>query len=80
MSNLLKRVRKLEARLTDFNGLVPHSKEWFEYWEGKLDQFLAGGDSVDLRGMTLEFVDALIAKGKEAANNDEGAYQATSNS
>jgi len=80
VSNLLKRVRKLEARLTDFNGLVPHSKEWFEYWEGKIDQFLAGDKSVDFRGMTLEFVDALIAKGKEAANKDEGAYEPTSNS
>ncbi len=72
MSKLRRRVQKLETRLTDIRGLVPHSAEWFSYWEAKVDQVIAGEDSVDLRGMTLEFVDALIAKGKEAANNDEG--------
>ena len=71
MSKLLRRVQKLETRLTDSRGLVPHSEEWFSYWEAKVDQAIAGAD-VDLRGMSLEFVDALIAKGKEAANNDEG--------
>jgi hypothetical protein len=30
--------------------------------------------------MTLGFVDALIATGKEAKNNDESGYQATSHS
>ena len=72
MSKLLRRLRRLEARVTDSHGLVPHSEEWFSYWEAKVDQVIAGEDPVDLRGMTLEFVDALIAKGKEAANNDEG--------
>jgi len=63
MSRLQTRVRKLETLFTDSHGLVPHSKEWFDYWEAKVERVLAGED-VDLRGMTLEFVDALIAKGK----------------
>ena len=69
MSKLLKRVQKLEALLTDVHGLVPHSEEWFEYWGAKLERAMAGED-VDLRGLTLEFVDALLAKGKEVAANE----------
>jgi hypothetical protein len=79
MSKLLSRLQSLEARLTDSVGLVLHSAEWFSNWEAKVDQVIAGED-VDPRGLTLEFVDALIAKGKEARNNDEGGHQANSNS
>ncbi len=78
MSKLRRRVQKLETRLTDIRGLVPHSAEWFSYWEAKVDQVIAGEDSVDLRGMTLEFVDALIAKGKEAANNVKAVLRRSS--
>lgn len=60
MSNLLRRVRKLEGRWTDRTGLIPHSPEWFEYWGEKLDRSLAGED-VDLTGMTIEVMDAFIA-------------------
>ena len=38
---------------------------------------MAGEKDVDLRGISLEFIDALMAKGKEAAENDESRYQAT---
>jgi hypothetical protein len=79
MSKLLKRLQILETRLTDSEGLVPHTAEWFGYWGGKVDQVIAEED-VDPPGMALEFVDAPIAKGKEAENNDEGRYQANSNS
>ena len=75
MAKLLTRVQKLEALLTDTRGLVPHSEEWFNYWSAKVDQVIAGERDIDLRGMTLEFIDALIAK--EAAVNDAGRYQAT---
>jgi hypothetical protein len=33
MPKLLQRIRKLEARLTDASRLVPHSIEWYAYWE-----------------------------------------------
>ena len=32
MSNLLRRLQKLEARLTDRSGLVPNAQGWLEYW------------------------------------------------
>jgi hypothetical protein len=60
MPNLVKRVRKLEARWTDRTGLVPHSPEWFDYWGEKLDRIEAGED-VDLTGFSLDVTDAFIA-------------------
>ena len=68
MATLFKRVQKLEALLTDTQGLVPHSEEWFNFWSSKVDQVIAG-ESVDLRGMTLEFIDAVISEG---AQRDQG--------
>jgi hypothetical protein len=33
MTNLERRLGKLEARLVDSSGLVPHSALWLEYWK-----------------------------------------------
>ena len=79
MSKLLKRLHRIKTRLTDSHGLVPHSEKWFEFWDAKMDRVIAG-EQVDLSGMTLEYIDAMIARGKEAADNDEGRYQATCDS
>jgi len=67
MSILLRRLHRLEARVTDSHGLVPHSEEWFNFWSDKVGQVMAG-ERVDLRGMTLEFIDSLIAKSNEMDN------------
>jgi len=32
MTNLQRRLVRLEALLTDSTGLVPHSEEWLDYW------------------------------------------------
>jgi hypothetical protein len=61
MTNLSRRLRKLEIRLTDASGLVPHSEEWFEHWMQKVDEYLQGGNP-DLRGMPLAAIDTLIAR------------------
>ena len=61
MPNLSRRLQKLEAQLKDRRGLISHSEELFNYWAEKVDQTIAGDSSVDLTGITLEFVDALIA-------------------
>ena len=65
MANLLRRIRKLESRFTDANGLVPNSKEWFEHWYRKIDQMIAGDENVDLSGMTLEVIDSVIHGGTD---------------
>lgn len=32
MTNPHRRLKKLEASLTDSTGLVPHTKKWLGYW------------------------------------------------
>lgn len=59
------RLRKLEARLTDCSGLVPHTEAWWGYWLAMVDKLIAGEKLDEL--IPLEFVDALIVKGESDA-------------
>ena len=40
MTNLQRRLRKLEEHLTDPSGLVPHSQRWLEYWDRQIFNFM----------------------------------------
>jgi hypothetical protein len=44
MTNLQRRLPKVEAGLTDPWGLVPHLKEWLVYWDTQYYLFLSGKD------------------------------------
>ena len=44
MSNLFRRLRKLEEHLTDPSGLVPHSQRWLEYWDREIFNFMTAPD------------------------------------
>jgi len=68
MTNLLRRIRKLESVWKDCNGLVPHTKEWLEYWLERLENYEAGDD---LRGLTLAAVDAIIRLDDESESQVE---------
>jgi len=58
MANLLRRLQKLEARVTDrSSGYVPHSEAWFDHWAERLQRFMAGDDADAVNGMPLAFVD-----------------------
>jgi len=68
MSNLRRRLQKLEARLTDSSGLVPHSPAWHYHWASIMDRLIGGAEdeSDDHRsagiysvGIPLEYIDAL---------------------
>ena len=63
MSNLLRRVRKLETRLTDLSGLAPQSEEWLDYWGRRIGQLLDGGGQRETGRIPLEAIDALVAAG-----------------
>ena len=71
MTNLQRRLRKLEAHLTDKSGFVPHSKEWFRYWSDQLDIFRTRGDASAIKGMTLAVVDAIIAADEEGSDVED---------
>ena len=59
MSNLQRRLKKLEARLTDDAGLVPHSPRWLAYWTERIDRLLNGEEEGTGR-IPLEVVDAIL--------------------
>jgi hypothetical protein len=59
MARLERRLRKLEARLTDRSRLVPHTQQWFEYWTATLDH-LMDGQALEEK-IPIDFLDALIA-------------------
>jgi len=40
MTNLQRRLRKIEAFMTDVSGLVPHSRRWLEYWDQQIFNFM----------------------------------------
>jgi hypothetical protein len=55
--NLVRRLRKLEGRLTDATGLVPHSEAWFAYYEDQCDRF---GDGEDVPHIPLAVIDRIV--------------------
>jgi hypothetical protein len=42
MMRFERRLRKLEARLTDCSGLVPYTTAWWDYWTMRINQLCAG--------------------------------------
>ncbi|HEY1206514.1 MAG: hypothetical protein ABSH46_23880 [Bryobacteraceae bacterium] len=71
MSNLLRRVGKLEARLTDASGLVPRSEHWLAYWGHRIERLLGGEAHGETGRIPLEAVDALVAASTAEANRGE---------
>ena len=63
MARFERRLRQLEARLTDRGGLVPHTKEWWGYWAPRVDKLIAGEPLNEL--IPLDFIDAAIVKRRE---------------
>jgi hypothetical protein len=59
MKALVRRLRKLEVRSTDTNGLVPHSKEWLAYWSRRIEKTIKGEVDDDPVPFTLEAFDAV---------------------
>ena len=60
MSNLQRRLKKLEALLTDDAGLVPGSEQWLAYWTERADKILNGDDEVRGCQIPLEVMNAII--------------------
>ena len=71
MSNLRRRLHKLEGRLTDSSGLVPNSPAWLEYWLPKVDRIVSGEDRGTSERIPIAVVDAIIAAG----NKHDGAVR-----
>ena len=62
MRAVVRGVRKLEPRLVDATGLVPHSEAWFGFYGEKLNRSLDGEDIGDIR-IPIEVIDRLVELG-----------------
>jgi hypothetical protein len=40
MTNLQRRLKKIEAFMTDTSGLVPHPQRWLEYWDRQIFNYM----------------------------------------
>jgi hypothetical protein len=68
MSNVLRRLKRLETQMTDRSGVVPHSEAWFQYWSERHDELLSG-DAHAVSRIPLAYLDDLLAR------VDRGAVQ-----
>ena len=59
MTNLQRRVRRLEAFMTDASGLVPQSQRWLAYWDRQIFNFMT--DPEHRRPAVLFPIDAFRA-------------------
>ena len=59
MSNLRRRLHKLEARLTDSSGLIPNSQAWLDYWLRQVDMILTGEEPHER--IPIAVIDAILA-------------------
>jgi len=62
MSNLWRRLRKLEAQLTDERGLVPHTPKWLAYWTEWVDKLMR--DENPPGRISIEAFDAVVNKSR----------------
>jgi len=61
--NLVRRLQRLETRLTDATGLLPHSEAWFAYYEDQCDRF---GDGEDVPCIPLAVIDRIVEEADRA--------------
>jgi hypothetical protein len=62
MSNILRRLQKLEAYSTDRSGYPPHSPAWLEYWLGRLNRILSEEEPGTAGCIPLEVWDAISSE------------------
>jgi hypothetical protein len=66
MTNLERRLKKLEPRRTDGSCFVPHTSEWLDYWSEQIDRYATGR----LTGVLFP-IEALEAWVRNADSADE---------
>jgi hypothetical protein len=63
MRHLERRLKRLEARLTDGSGCVPYTAEWFRYWTLQVKRLRAGEN---VPKPPIAFFDAILAASRES--------------
>ncbi len=76
MTNLRRRLRKLEGVFTDPLGLIPHSAKWLKYWDRQYFLFLTGQDENAIRRSSVVQYRAVMKYGEESPDSLVGRYLA----
>ena len=72
MSNLQRRLKKLETLVTDDTGLVPGSPRWLAYWTERLEKFIARDDDAKDHKIPLAVIRAYIQAAEP--DSDQGSH------
>ncbi len=73
MSALSRRVRKLETKLTDATGLVPHSEAWFDFYEARWASLV--DEDGRLIGPKFDIPLAVVDRAIERCDREQGARE-----
>lgn len=65
MMNLNKRLKKLEAQLTDRSCLSPLSPDWMAYWGDRLARLINDEQIGEPSHVPLQYVDAILADAEQ---------------
>jgi hypothetical protein len=76
MTNLRRRLRKLEVVFTDPMGFIPHSAKWLKYWDRQYFLFLTGQDENAIRHSSVVEYRAVMKYGEESPDSLVGRYLA----
>jgi hypothetical protein len=78
MANLLRRLKKLEAIMTDDVGLVPGTPRWWAYWNEQLHKYIARDPDARNTKVPLEVLRAYTQSADpDLIEGDVESYQAT---
>jgi hypothetical protein len=69
MTNLQRRLRKLEDILTDPVGMAPHTRKWLEYWDQQFYLYLSGKDQEAIWHSSIEAYRAVMKFAGEDASS-----------
>jgi len=61
MARYDRRLRKLEARLTDRSGFVSRTEPWLEYWRNRVDRVIIGQEAAPPGCIPLDVIDIVVA-------------------
>ena len=76
MTNLRRRLKKLEGVFTDPMGFIPHSAKWLKYWDRQYYLLLSGQDENAIRQSSIMEYRAVMKYGEESPDSLVGRYLA----
>jgi len=67
MRHLQRRLKNMEAVLTDHVGLIPHTQKWLEYWDRQFYLYMTGQDRNAIWHSSIAAYRAVMKYAQESA-------------